>query len=85
MREAEPMAFYAVKGEDGFPRVVHAVVGRQPEDAFEITPEQGAMISADVRSREERATPELPYATIDDVKAIVAQFGMDFAKAGSAQ
>lgn len=58
MREPRALAYYAIQGEDGFPRAMHAYVGLQPPDAVEITEAQAAEISAAVRAREPRFASE---------------------------
>jgi hypothetical protein len=52
MRKLEEMAWYSVDGPDGFPRAMHAVKGKQPEKAKEISQAEAAQISKDVRARE---------------------------------
>lgn len=75
MREQLPMAYYAVPGPDGFPRVCHAIVGLEPENAVPITEEHAAQISADVRAREAASAPvELAgYVTEEKAKALAAE------------
>lgn len=64
--------YYAVLGEDGLPRACHFVAGLEPEGALEITAEQAAAISADLRSREvvEAPAPAAPqnYVTRDEAQ-----------------
>lgn len=58
--------FYAIKGDDGDPRVMHAIIGCQPEDAVEITPEEAGVIAAAVRAKEPNvsAAPAPVQATV---------------------
>lgn len=43
--------FYAVMGDDDIPRACHFIPGHEPEGAVEITAEQAAAISADLRAK----------------------------------
>jgi hypothetical protein len=43
--------YFAALGEDGLPRACHYVAGLEPDGALEITAEQAAAISADLRAR----------------------------------
>lgn len=54
MREPDDMAWYSISGNDGFPRSMHCVKGRQPKDAKEISQAEAMQISRDVRGREPR-------------------------------
>ena len=92
MREPEKMAFYAIPGDDGLPRVGHFVIGQQPDGAIEVTEGHAAQLSADVRAREEKrerkVKPSADYVTrseaaemaIEAAKAAVANFAAEIAK-----
>jgi len=56
MRKPEDMAWYAVQGPDGQPRACHCVKSTPPENGKEITQQEAALISKDVRDREEAKT-----------------------------
>ena len=89
MREPEKMAFYAIPGDDGLPRVGHFVIGQQPDGAIEVTEGHAAQLSAELRAREPtKLKAQYDYVTRDEAaemaieaaKAAVANFAAEIAK-----
>lgn len=60
-RLPEEMAYYAVRDEQGLPRVCHAVTARAPADGVEISAEEARAISAAYRGpRPVEVRPDVP-------------------------
>jgi hypothetical protein len=64
MRKPDEMAWYAIEGDDGFPRSMHCVKDKQPANAKEISQAEAAQISRDVRAREPKPIAALQSAAI---------------------
>lgn len=70
MRQPEDMGWYSELGADGEPRAVHGIKRLMPEGSKEITAEQAAQISKDVRARAPQhvsapLTASAPAPTVD--------------------
>lgn len=84
MRQSESLGYYAVRDKDNLPRVVHAVRGREPEDALEITREQAEAIAGAYRTERPKVAKDEHGATIavlseakDQIVAIVNEASAD--------
>ncbi len=63
-------AYYAVTDSDGVRRVCHAVIGRQPVDAVEISQDEANTISAALRANAPLPSPPAGYVTRDEAEAL---------------